>query len=422
MTGSAGAAFAARRWLFAIFLTMLGALAPTWAAEPVRIGFSMALTGGLAGNGKQVLAGIELWREDINAKGGLLGRPVELVYYDDQSNPANVPAIYSKLIDVDKVDLVLGPYATNMVAPALTVIMQHNMVDISVTALAVNSSFHYPRYFSMISAGPTPKVAYSRGFFALAAAQQPKPRTVAIVAADAEFAKNASDGARENAKANGFTVVYDRTYPPSTVDFTPVVRGIQAAAPDIVFVAAYPPDTAGMIRAANELGLKAKLFGGPMVGLGSAALKAQLGPLLNGIVTNELWLPVSKLDFPGVAELLKKYQARATSLGTDPLGYTFPVFAYAAAQALGEAVNGSGSLDPDKIAQWLHGNRIITVAGAFNFGPDGEWDQERVLWTQFQGLTDNSVEQFRGGNREVVIWPAEYQAGTLVYPYDEARK
>jgi branched-chain amino acid transport system substrate-binding protein len=392
------------------------------AADSIRIGFSMALTGGLAGNGKQVLAGFEIWREDVNVRGGLLGRPVEFVYYDDQSNPANVPAIYSKLIDVDKVDLVLGPYATNMIAPALTVIMQHNMVDVSVTGLAVNGLFHYPRYFSMISAGPTPKVAFSRGFFAIAAAQSPRPRAVAIVAADAEFAKNAADGARENAKAGGFTIVYDATYPPSTVDFAPIVRAIQATNPDIVYCAAYPPDTVGMIRAANELGLSTKLFGGPMVGLPSATLKAQLGPLLNGIVTNELWLPSQKLNFPGVQALLKKYQARAPRLTTDPLGYTFPVFSYAAGQVLGEAVQATNGLDAEKLAAYLHSHEFTTVAGVFKFGPDGEWDQERVLWTQFQHLTDNSIEQFRDGNKEVVVWPAEYKVGDVAYPYDEVRK
>ncbi len=403
-------------------LWLLAVAQGAFAADPIRLGFSMALTGGLAGNGKQVLAGLEIWREDVNAEGGLLGRPVELVYYDDQSNPANVPAIYAKLIDIDKVDLVIGPYATNMVAPALTVIMQHNMVDISVTALAVNSRFHYPRYFSMISAGPTPKIAYSRGFFALAAAQKPKPATVAIVAADAEFAKNAADGARENAKASGLGIVYDRTYPPGTVDFAPIVRAIQSASPDIVFVAAYPPDTVGMIRAANEAGLAPKMFGGTLVGLASATIKAQLGPLLNGVVTNELWLPSSKLDFPGVRELLQKYQARAPGLATDPLGYTFPIFSYAAAQVLGDAVEGTHSLDPGKIAAYLHSHSFTTVAGAFRFGPDGEWDQERVLWSQFQRVTDNSVDQFRNGNREVVVWPAEYQTGALVYPYGSARK
>jgi len=406
----------------ALAMLWLAAAGAAPAAEPIRIGFSMALTGGLAGNGKQVLAGFEIWREDVNARGGLLGRPVEFVYYDDQSNPANVPAIYAKLIDIDMVDLVIGPYATNMVAPALTVIMQHDMVDVSVTALAVNDSFHYPRYFSMISAGPEPKIAFSRGFFALAAAQSPKPATVAIAAADAEFAKNAADGARENAKRSGFAVVYDRAYPPGTVDFAPIARAIQAANPDVVFVAAYPPDTVGMVRAAREVGLAPKMFGGPMVGLASATIKMQLGPLLNGIVTDELWLPLPKLDFPGVEAVLRRYQARAPGLATDPLGYTFPVFSYAAAQVLGEAVAGSGSLDAGKIAAYLHGHRFATVAGSVKFGPDGEWDSERVLWVQFQGLADNSVEQFRAGNKEVVVWPPDYQAGALVYPYAAARK
>jgi branched-chain amino acid transport system substrate-binding protein len=390
------------------------------AAEPIRIGLSMALTGGLAGNGKQVLAGLQIWREDVNAKGGLLGRPVELVYYDDQSNPANVPGIYTKLIEIDKVDLVIGPYATNMIAPALTVVMQHNLAQVSVTGLAVNSAFHYPRYFSMLSAGPTPKIAFSRGFFAIAAAQEPKPKTVAIVAADAEYAKNAADGARDNARANGFTIVYDRTYPPSTVDFPPIVRAIQATSPDIVYVAAYPPDTVGIIRAANEVGLNTRLFGGALVGLASAAIKAQLGPLLNGVITNELWMPIPSLDFPGVRDLLTKYQAQAPALGIDRLGYLYPVFGYAAAQVLGDAVQATQSLDADKLAAYLHSHSFTTVAGEVRFDADGEWQSERVLWSQFQGLVDNSVDQFREGGKEIVVWPPEYKTGDVIYPYAKA--
>jgi branched-chain amino acid transport system substrate-binding protein len=87
------------------------------SGEPIKIGFSMALTGPLSPNGKQALLGMKIWEEDINKAGGLLGRPVKLVYYDDQTNPSTVPGIYTKLLDVDKVDLVIGPYATNMAAP-----------------------------------------------------------------------------------------------------------------------------------------------------------------------------------------------------------------------------------------------------------------------------------------------------------------
>src|SRR6478752_799273 len=120
------------------------------AAEPIRVGMSMALTGGVAPAGKQVLAALQIWRDDVNAKGGLLGRPVELVFYDDQSNPANVPGIYTKLIDVDKVDLLIGPYATNMVAPAIPVIMENNKTTVTILGVGVNRHFNYARYFSMV--------------------------------------------------------------------------------------------------------------------------------------------------------------------------------------------------------------------------------------------------------------------------------
>ena len=136
----------------------------------------MALTGPLAPNGKQALLGAKIWEEEINAKGGLLGRKVQLINYDDQSNPATVPGIYTKLLDVDKVDLVVGPYATNMNAPAMPVVMQKGKTYISLFALGLNSEFHYPKYFSMLPSGPTPKQSFSDGFFQIAAAQNPSRR------------------------------------------------------------------------------------------------------------------------------------------------------------------------------------------------------------------------------------------------------
>ncbi len=258
----------------------------------------MALTGGVAQNGKQLIIALELWRDDVNANGGLLGRPVELVYYDDQSNPSNVPGIYTKLITVDKVDLLLGPYATNMAAAAVPVIMQHNMTTVTMLAVNVNRYFNYPRYFDMIPIGPEGTKAFSRGYFELAAAQKPKPQTVAILAADAEFSKTSADGARENATANGFKIVYDQSYPPSTTDFTPVVRALQAANADVVFVAAYPPDTVGIVRAAQEIGLKPKMFGGTMIGLLITPIKTQLGPIIDGIVIMESFVPSLQLPRP----------------------------------------------------------------------------------------------------------------------------
>ena len=222
----------------AAFGVPAGAQAPS--GQPITIGFGMALTGPLAANGKQALLGAKIWEETINKKGGLLGRPVKLVYYDDQSNPSTVPGIYTKLLDVDKVDLVTGPYATAMIAPAMPVVMQKGKVFIGLFGLAVNSEFNYPKYFAMIPSGPETKPSFTKGFFDVAAQQNPKPQTVALVAADQEFSRNACEGARENAKAVGLRVVYDKTYPPTTTDFSPIVRAIQATNPDIVSVCSYP--------------------------------------------------------------------------------------------------------------------------------------------------------------------------------------
>jgi branched-chain amino acid transport system substrate-binding protein len=211
---------------FACLLSLLGVLsAPAFAAEPFTIGLNLGQTGALAPNGRAALLAMQIWVEDTNAKGGLLGRPVKLITYDDQSNPALVPGIISKLLDVDHVDLLIGGNGTNMVAPALAVAMQRGLTLVGLFGLNVNSEFHYPNYFSIIPAGGAhPAQAFAAGFFAMADGQTPKPKTIALVGADAEFSRNAVDGARQLAKAGGYRIVYDRTYPPTTTDFAPIVR------------------------------------------------------------------------------------------------------------------------------------------------------------------------------------------------------
>jgi branched-chain amino acid transport system substrate-binding protein len=404
----------------ALALLLMTPRAPASAAEPIKVGLSLALTGGVAQNGKQLLLALQLWRDDVNAKGGLLGRPVELVYYDDQSNPSNVPGIYTKLISVDKVDLLLGPYATNMTAAAMPVIMEHNKTTVSMLAVTVNRYFHYPRYFSMLSTGPGGVTAFSDGFFALAAEQKPKPQTVAIIAADAEFAKTSADGARQNATKYGFKIVYDKSYPPQTTDFGPTVRAIQAANPDVVFVAAYPPDSVGIVRAANEIGLKPKMFGGTMIGLLVTPIKNQLGPIMDGLVIMESFVP--SFQFPGLANVLKHYRVVAAGQKIDPFGYAYVPFGYAAGQVLAQAVEGTHSLDQDKLAKYMHSHKFETVVGPVEFGMDGEWTYGRTLFTQFQNVAPNDPEQFADGKKQPVVWPPEFRTGTMIYPYAEARK
>jgi branched-chain amino acid transport system substrate-binding protein len=389
------------------------------AADPIRIGLSLSLTGPTAPAGKQVQIGLEIWRDDVNQKGGLLGRPVELVYYDDQANPANAPGIYAKLINVDKVDLLIGPYSTNVIAAAMPAIIQANRTTIGIFGLGANAKFKYPRYFSMNSQGGSPG-NYSRGFFELAKGLQPKLTRVALVGADVEFSRNALDGARENAKAMGFEIVYERSYPIGTQEFTSIVRAMQATNPDIVYAATLPPDTVGIVRAANETQFRPKLFGGAFLGLLVTGIKQQLGALANGLVINEFYIPAPSLQFTGTKEFLDAYAKRAGGAGVDPLGYTYPPYAYAAGQILAKAVSETKSLDDAKLADYIRTNSFDTIIGKISFGEDGEWKTPRIIYAQFQNVAGNDIAQFRDMQKQIVVWPPELKTGELVHPYEKA--
>jgi branched-chain amino acid transport system substrate-binding protein len=397
-----------------------GLAAPAIAQnKPLTIGFSMNVTGPLAPNGKAALLAAQIWEEDINGKGGLLGRPVKLIYYDDQSNPSTIPGLYTKLLDVDKVDIIASSYATNMIAPAMPIVMQHDRTFFSLLGLAVNSEFHYPRYFSMTpTGGPKPKESFAEGFFEVAAEQNPKPMTVAVCGADAEFPRNAMDGAREVIKRLGLKIVYDKTYPPTTADYTPVVRAIAATNPDIFLACSYPADTVGLIRASHEVGFKPKVYGGGMVGLQATAIKTQLGSLLNGIVVYDFWLPWAGFASDEGREFLKKYQAKSAEAGVDVLGYYLPPFSYARMQVIEQAVKGTGGTNDEKLAEYARKTTFKTVVGDVAFNDQGEWATAQVMAVQFQGVSGNGVDQFKDPKTEVILWPKKYKTGNIVYPYN----
>ncbi len=417
---------AARRALATLFVLSLMMLANAWLAAsaqaqepgkaPIKIGFSVSLTGGLASSGKAHLLSQQIWAEEINAKGGLLGRPVQLVYYDDQTNAATVPGIYAKLLDVDKVDLLMGA-ATNLIVAAMPLIIERKKLVMVLLALGSNAEFKYSRYFQSAPFGPDPKGVLSNSFFEVGKSLKPEPKTVALVGADAEFSNNVLIGARENAKKFGFKIVYDRAYPPATVDFTPIARAIQATSPDMVLVASYPPDSVGIVRAATEIGLKTQLFGGAMVGMQYASLIQQLSDKLNRVVNYHLYVPSEKLSFPGIDQFLKKYQAQAKDAGIDPLGFYQPPFAYAAMQVLEQAIEATGSLDDDKLARHIHSNTFNTIVGQIRFNELGEWATARMLLVQFQNVQGSGLEQYLTGHRQVVLYPPEYRDGALEAPF-----
>ena len=412
--------------LIAVVLTLVlasGGMFVARGADPIKIGFGMALTGGLSANGKPALLALQIWKDDVNKKGGLLGRQVELVFYDDQTNPATIPGIYSKLLDVDKVDLIISGYGTNLIAPLLPIAMERKLTLIGMFGLANNEKYQYPNYFQIQPAGPDPQTSTAIGFFELAAKQNPKPQTVAMVGADAEYPQNALVGARELVKKFGFKTVYDKTYPPNTTDYTPIVRSIKATNADIVFVASYPPDSVGMLRAAHEVGLQPKMFGGGMVGLMFTTIMTSMGPMLNGVVNYDFWAPEPPmLAIPGIKEFLKEYQVRAEKEKVDPLGYYLPPYSYAVGQVLGQAVEAAKSLDQQKIADHIRATEFNTIVGKIKFGKNGEWAKGRTLMVQYQKIQGNGIEQFRGAGTKPVLWPDELKSGNIIYPYAAALK
>jgi branched-chain amino acid transport system substrate-binding protein len=389
--------------------------------EPIKIGFSMAQTGPLGPNGKQALLGMNIWAEEINAKGGLLGRPVKLITYDDQSNPSTIPGIYTKLLDVDKVDLVLGGYATNMVAPAMPVVIQKKKTFISLFALDVNSEFHYPKYFSVLPTGPQTKPSFTEGVFEIAAQQNPKPTTLGLVVEDAEFSNNACDGARQNAKKFNMKIVYDKKYPPSTTDYTPIIRAVQAANPDVVIVCSYPLGSVGIVQAVNEMNYTPKILGGAMVGLQATVFKNKLGPKLNGIVNYETWVPTEKMMAPA-ADFFKKYQEQAKAAGVDPLGYYLGGWGYAYIDMLGKAVEATKSVNDDKIADWLRKTTHKTIMGDWSYGANGEWTKSGMMQVQYYGIKEGAgLDVWKGMSYQTVLTPKDLATGKVVYPYAKAK-
>src|SRR5260221_6676806 len=219
------------------------------ALSSICIEYCLSLTGRVADNSRSAQLAHEIWREDINRGDGLLGRSVEFVRYDDRAEASLVPGIYKRLMDEDKVDLVIGGYGTNSLLPAMPLIMEQQRFFVGLMGLGVNNALDYPNYFAMIPTGPDPNAALTEGFFAVAAEQTPRPATVALLSADAEFSKNPILGAKANSEKYGFRVVHEATYPLTTEDFTLIIDAVAKSNCDLLFLCSYLNDSVGLVRA-----------------------------------------------------------------------------------------------------------------------------------------------------------------------------
>jgi branched-chain amino acid transport system substrate-binding protein len=404
-----------------VAVTVFGLTSGAVAQQPpIKIGMSMAQTGGLAGGGKASQLGIEIWRDDVNARGGLLGRKVELIVYDDKSSASETPAIYSKLLDVDKVDILFAPYATVPTAPLMPLVKQRGMLLMGNFSFQVNSKVGHDMWFNNAPWGPADSWASS--FLDLG--QKAGGKTIALLASDQEFAQNLARTAREVAAKLNMQVVFDQAYPPNTVEFSSILRALKAAKPDIVYIASYPPDSAGILRAVNEIGIgdNVKLFGGGMVGLQFGAVMENLGSLLNGVVNYNTWLPEPSMQNEGTKAFFDTYTKRAVQAKVDPLGYYLAPYGYASGQMIEQAIKAVGSLDQKALAKYLRENTHKTIVGPITFAADGEWKESGVVQAQFRGIVDKNMDQFRSSGKQVILFPAKQKSGDLITPFEAARK
>jgi branched-chain amino acid transport system substrate-binding protein len=384
---------------------------------PVKIGMSMPQTGSLGAGGQAALVALRMWVDDVNQKGGLLGRKVEFIVYDDQTNPANTPGIYTKLLDVDKVDLLIAPYGTVPTAPVMPLVKQRGLLLMGNFSFQVNAKVQHDMWFN--NSPWNDASSWSDGFFKNG--QKLGAKSVAFLAADQEFAQNLANGARELAKKAGIKAVYDQNYPPATTDFSSPIRAIRQARPDMVFVMSYPNDSVAIVRAVNEIGVgsEVKMFGGGMVGLQFTPIMSSLGSLLNGIVNYNSYVPGMK--YPGIEDFLGRYAKRAAEAKVDPLGFYLPPFNYAIGQMLEQAVNATKSLEQRRLAEYLRGSEMKTIVGPIRYDKNGEWANPRVVQAQFRGVVDKDVEQFRKPGKQIVVYPDEYKTGEVVAPFEKAR-
>jgi branched-chain amino acid transport system substrate-binding protein len=405
----------------ALALAPLASFAQQPAGAPIKIGFSVAQTGGFAAGGKSALLARQIWAEDVNARGGILGRPVELVFYDDQTNPSNVPSIYSKLMFVDKVDLLIGPFGAILQQPIMPLVKQNDRLIMANFAFGTNDEMKYDKFFDMAPFGHGVG-AYTGAFVKLA--NQHGVKNLAVISADTEATQLLAVGAKEMAVKMGMKLVYDQKYPFNLVDFSPILRAIQQAKPEAVLVISLPNESAALVRSVNELGVGpgVKLFGGAIIGPQFASQLEALGSQLNGMITYQVYVPEKSMAAPGVNEFFAKYQPRAKQANVDPLGFYVGPTNYAIGQVLERAVTATKTLDNKVLAKYIHEHEFDTVAGKVRFDGYGSWANPRMVQVQYQGVVDKNLEQFRQPGKQVIVWPPELASGTPRMPFEAARK
>ena len=361
--------------------------------QPLRIGASVSLTGkAYSVQGNYVREGYLLCQKHVNAQGGVLGRPIEFVIYDDESDEKTAARLYEKLITEDKVDAVLGPYGTQITEAVADVPEKHQKLMIAPTA-ATSSIWQKGRQYLIMVLAPIDSAA--AGVLEIAAHNG--LRSVAIINQDALLPKAVAKGTYEIARSKGLEVVFFETYPDGTADFSGILKKIEAAKPDVLVTASVRlDDLVTITRQMRELGLDAKMSSSLPYGL-LPEFYQRLGKDAEFVYSATFW--EAALPNPGNREFVAAYEKefnRAPAVQSAA--------SYAGCQILMEAVRRAGTTDSDKLRESVLGLKMKTVLGDFAVDERGFQVGQKAVAIQWQD------------GKQAVVWPDEVASAKARFP------
>jgi len=382
------------RLVAAVFFAFLGALAGSASGAPsgppIRIGSTLALTGPLASTALVHQLVGDIYVEQINKKNGLLGRPVEWIVKDDQSKPELARTLYEQLITVDKVDLLMGPYATGAILSAMGVAQRYNKILIHHT-FGIPSLAKYDGQFPTWSLGADPATTFPNTLLDALAATPKPPKTIAIVTSKFPSVHFMSLGAREVAKKRGLQEVAFLEWDFGNRDFGAIAARVKDANPDLVWVGAIGLEGNQLLDAMKKIDYTPPLHfymypaPGPM---------AQAPEGKNALAATIFEENPPYLNNPGAAEFVKLFNERAAKAGLPYTGVeTQAAASYSAWQVLDAAVTATKSLDDKVLAEWLRKNRVDTIQGKLRFDGASNYGDDLMV-----------VKQVQNG-RWVTVWP-----------------
>jgi len=369
----------------------VGGVMPATAQGPIRIGASLSLTGTYAKLGKNQHEGYQLCEKDLNAKGGLLGRRVQFVVYDDQSMPATAVRLYEKLITEDKVDAIMGPYSSPVTEAAVNVTEKYKKVMVAPLAATTSIFKKGRKYIFMVI---SPAEVYLEGLVDMAAKRGLK--TVAVVNEDTLFSKAAAAGAVEIVKKKGLQVVFAEAYPKGNTDFSALLTKVKAANPDVLAAATYFDDAVALTRQMKELNVNPKMFG-VTVGGDLPEFYDTLKQNAEYIYGATQW--EHTLPYPGNPEYFEAYKK---DFGHEPSYHS--TAGYAGCLIYAEAVKRANSLDADKVREQLLKLETRTPFGDYKVEADGFQVAHKMVTFQWQK------------EKKVTVWPDELAQGKPLFP------